>query len=277
MLVYGPGTPFTFRLGQRPDRDIRVNVPEFLWLDPIRTTTQRQAAADAVPPSMINEPAPLKDLAERLDDLVEAASKAKTPEDSVFEDLRVTLGRPPPALRGDPRGDVDARPAQARRLAAAFEPIVRDGILGPGSLPRQEESSRAFLVRMVGQVPDQARNVSLDRVLRERMVRPDGPVFADFVAAFDNPRLGQGLFALAAEKLAGTPTLAFDEGLTAAQRDAARRLVGEVLVSYRKGEVLVEQDKEIGPEHLMLLRKEHQTAVAAQTYDATLHARARSW
>ncbi len=57
-LVYGPGPPFTFRLGQRPDRDIRVNVPEFFWLDPIRTTTQRQAAADAVPPSMVNEPAP---------------------------------------------------------------------------------------------------------------------------------------------------------------------------------------------------------------------------
>ncbi len=271
MLVYGPGPPFTFRLGQRPERDIRVNVPEFLWLDPIRTTTQRQAAADAVPPSMVNEPAPLKDLAERLDDLVEAASKAKAPED-LPEDLNDLWAIPRPlfdelrAATSTPDRLKDVR----RRLAAAFEPIVRDGVLGPGSLPRQEESSRAFLVRSAGQSPDQARNVPLDRVLRERMVRPDGPVFADFVAAFDNPRLGQGLFALAAEKLAGTPTLAFDEGLTAAQRDAARRQVGEVLVSYRKGEVLVEQDKEIGPEHLMLLRKEHQTAVAAQTYDATL-------
>jgi hypothetical protein len=220
---------------------------------------------------MVNEPAPLKDLAERLDDLVEAASKAKTLQD-LPEDLRDLWTVPPPlfdelrAATSTPDRLKDVR----RRLAAAFEPIVRDGVLGPGSLPRQEESGRNFLVRAAGQNPEQARTVSLDRVLRERMVRPDGPVFADFVAAFDNPRLGQGLFALVAEKLAGTPTLAFDEGVTAAMRDAARRQVGEVLVSYRKGEVLVEQDKEIGPEHLALLRKEHQTAVAALTYDATL-------
>jgi putative nucleotidyltransferase with HDIG domain len=270
-LIYGPGPPFTFRLGQRPDRDVRVNVPEFLWLDPIRTTTQRQAAADAVPPSMVNEPAPLKDLAERLDDLVEATPKAKMLEE-LPEDLRDLWAVPRPlfdelrAATSTPDRLKDVR----RRLAAAFEPIVRDGVLGPGSLPRQEESSRNFLVRAAVQVPEQARTVSLDRVLRERMVRPDGPVFADFVAAFDNPRLGQGLFALVAEKLAGTPTLTFDEGVTAAMRDAARRQVGEVLVSYRKGEVLVEQDKEIGPEHLALLRKEHQTAVAGLTYDATL-------
>ena len=268
-LVYGSGPPFTYRLGQRPDRDIRVNVREFLWLDPIKTTSQRQAAADGVPPAMVNDPAPLRDLAERLDDLVEAASKAETPEE-MPEDLRAAwiVSRP---LFDDLRAATstpDRLKDVRRRLAAAFEPLIRDGVLGPASLPRQEESSRAFLVRLVGQAPDEARPVSLDRVLRERMARADGPVFSDFVGAFESPRLGQGLFALMAEKLAGTPTLSFDERVTAAMRDEARRQVKDFYVSYRKGEVLVEQDKEIGPEHLLLLEKEHETAVEAQTFEA---------
>ncbi len=270
-LVYGPGPPFTSRLGQRPARDVRVKVREFLWLDPIKTTSQRQAAADGVPPAMVNDPAPLKDLAERLDDLVEAAAKAEAPE-ALPDDLRAAWTVPRPLL-DDLRAATstpDRLKDVRRRLAAAFEPLIRDGVLGPGSLPRQEESSRSFLVRLAGQNPEEARPVTLDRVLRERMVRPDGPVYAGFVAAFESPRLGQGLFALAAEKLAGTPTLAFDERVTAAMRDAARRRVEDVYVSYRRGETLVEQDKEIGPEHLLLLAKEHETAVAALGFDDKL-------
>ncbi len=271
-LVYGPGPPFTFRLGERPRRDIRVNVPEFLWLDPIKTTSKRQAEADGVPPSMVNDPTPLRDVAERLDDLVEAVPKAATPE-ALPDDLRAYWSTIPPTLLDDLRSATstpDRLKDLRRRLATAFEPLIRDGVLGPSSLTRQEESSRAFLIRTAGQDPSESRTVSLERVLRERMVRPDGSVYADFVAAFESPRLGQGLFAILAEKLAGAPTLTLDERTTAERREEARRRVGDVLVTYKRGEVLVEQDKQIGPEHLILLEKEHETALADLGLDAKI-------
>jgi putative nucleotidyltransferase with HDIG domain len=271
-LVYGSGPPLSYRLGQRPKRDIRVNVPEFQWPDPIKTTSKRQAEADRVPPSMINDPTPLKNLAERLDDLIEAVPQARSPE-ALPEDIRAYFAVSP-ALFADlasATSTPDKLKELRRRLGVAFEPILRDGVLGPNSLTRQEEASRgSFLVRSAGQSADEARVVSLDRVLRERMVRPDLPVQAEFVAAFESPRLGQGLFALLAEKLADTPTLTLDERLTSEQREVARRKVLEVNVSYKRGEVLVEQDKEIGPEHLMLLKKEHESTLASLTFDAKL-------
>lgn len=269
VLVHGPGPPFIFRAGQRPDRDVRVNVPIFRWLDSIKTTSKRQAEADGVPPSLVNDPAPLRDLFDRVDDLVEAVPKAATPE-ALPDDLRATWSVPP-ALFEDLRAATstpDRLKDVRRRLAAAFDPLIRDGVLGPNSLPRQEEASRAFLVRSAGQEPSEARPVASDRVARERMVRPDGPVFAEFVGAFETPRLGQGLFNLVTEGLAGAPTLTFDDRATAERRDEVRRRVGDVYVPYKRGEVLVEQDKEIGPQHILLLKKEHEAAVSGLTLEA---------
>ena len=269
-LVHGSGPPIAFRLGEKPRRDVRVRVPEFRWLDPIKTTSKRQAEADSLPPSMLNDPALVRDqIVERIDDLVEAASKVKTLR-ALADDLKATW-KVSPELFDDLRAATstpDRLKDLRRRLTTAFEPLLADGVLGPNSLPRQEEASRTFLVRAVGREPDEARPVSLDRVLRERIIREDGPVFGEFVAAFDNPRLGQELFALVADKLAGTPTLSFDERTTAEQRDAVRKKVGDVYVTYKKGEVLVEQDKEIGPEHMMLLKREHETAQASLGFDA---------
>ncbi len=271
-LVHGSGPPLTYRLGEKPRRDIRVRVPEFQWLDPIKTTARRQAEADSLPPSMINDPSLLRDqVVERVDDLVEAASKVKTlrtlPDDikaiwkvtpALFDDLHVATA--------NPENLKDLR----RRIATAFEPLLRDGVLGPNSLPRQEEASRSFMVRGEGRDESEARKVSLDRVLRERIIREDGPVCSEFVASFDNPRLGQELFSLVADKLAGTPTLSYDERTTTEQRATARSRVSDVYVTYKKGEVLVEQDKEISPEHMILLKREHETARALLTFDAKL-------
>ena len=261
-LVHGSGPPFSYRLGQRPTRDLRVNVPQFQWRDPIKTNAERQRAADEVPPSMLNDPTALRDLAERLDDLVRTVAKAKRLDDlpkdlqvswkmtrPLFEDLREASDTP------------ERREDLRRRLVKAFEPLIRDGVLGPGVLPRQEESSRNFSIRTLEQSTLDAHVVSLDRVLRERLTKPDGLVPREFVEAFSNPRLGQGLFTLVAEKIAGTPTLTYEADLTAARREEARESVKDVFVTYKRGDVLIEQDREIREEHLMLLRKEHATAV----------------
>ena len=55
-VVHGSGPPFRYRLGERPDREIRVNVDEFKIRNPMKTSSKRQAAADKVPPSMVNDP-----------------------------------------------------------------------------------------------------------------------------------------------------------------------------------------------------------------------------
>src|SRR4028119_838813 len=101
-VVHGSGPPFPYRLGQRPSRELRVNVPEFQRKNLIKTNTARQAEADKVPPFMINDPAPIKELQQSLEDLVDAIAKAPGPADlpeglaeawkldaSTFDDLKL--------------------------------------------------------------------------------------------------------------------------------------------------------------------------------------------
>src|SRR5947209_12575719 len=66
-IVHGSGPPFTFRLGQRPSREVRVNVDEFRRRNLKKTNTARQIVGDQVPPTMVNDPAPIRGLAERLE------------------------------------------------------------------------------------------------------------------------------------------------------------------------------------------------------------------
>ncbi len=73
-----PGPPFTYRIGQRPDRELRVNVKEFKIRNQTKTSNERQAAADQVPPRSINDPGPIRELAERLDDLTTAVAKSSS-------------------------------------------------------------------------------------------------------------------------------------------------------------------------------------------------------
>ncbi len=260
-IVHGPGPFFTYRLGQRPDREVRVNVDQFRRLNPVRTGTERQAAADQVPPSMINDPAPIQDLAERLDDLVGAVAKAPT-FDAVPESFRGQW-KLTAALYDDIReaSDTPERLEDLRRrIKAAFDPLIRDGVLGPDVLPRQEEASRILSVRFANQAHREAHPVARDRVIRERLDKLDGPVGKGFIAAFNPPALGQGLFTLIADRLAGHPTLSYEEGYTTKLRANAHAAVSDVYETYRKGELLVDQGQEIREEQLLLLREEHDVA-----------------
>src|SRR5262249_60327224 len=82
-IVHGSGRAFTYRVGERPDRELRVNVREFKIRNQTKPSNERQAAADQVPPVMVHNPAPIRELALRLDDL--AVTVAKAPR---FEDIR---------------------------------------------------------------------------------------------------------------------------------------------------------------------------------------------
>jgi putative nucleotidyltransferase with HDIG domain len=267
-IVHGSGPFFTYRLGQRPERELRVRVDEFSRRNSIRTATERQARADKVPLSMINDPTPIKDLAERLEDLVDAVAKAPT-FDAVPEEYRSDW-KLTPRLYDDIREASDT-PERSddlrRRIKAAFDPLIHDGVLASEVLPRHEES-RELLVHLVGETREKSHPVTRERVSRERLDKPESHVGRDFIAAFTPPSLGQGLFTLIADRLAGKPTLAFDEPYTNKLRETARRSVADVNEIHSRGELLVEQGQEIGEEQLLLLREEHDVANKAMTVTA---------
>ena len=232
--------------------------------------------ADQVPPSMANDPAPIRDLSERLVDLVEAIAKAPT-FDAVPESFR-SLWKLTPALFDDIREASDTperRDDLRRRITKAFEPLIRDGVLGPDILPRHEEASLILAVHLTSQAREAAHLVPRERVMHERLDNPANPIGKEFIAAFNPPSLGAGLFALIADRLAGHPTLVFEEAYTNKLREAARKGVADFMEVYRKGELLVEQGQEIGEEQLLLLREEHEVAKSELSF-ATRFRRAGS-
>ncbi len=264
-IVHGSGPPFNYRIGERADREIRVNVKEFRIRNQTKTSNERQAAADQVPPSMVNDPAQILELADRLDDLTVTIAKAAR-----FEELRDTV-KAAWKLRPEVFAEIKAavatpagKDALHAQIAAAFRPIARDGILGAGTLPAQRgiEPHPCRSARRGSRRPAPGRSPR-ERVIPERMAKPDGAVYQEFRGAFASPRIGKVLFGLIADKFDGTPTLTFEAEATAAAREAARAVVADHFDTFTKGEVLVEQGQTIGEEQLILLRLEHDEALRA--------------
>ncbi len=262
-IVHGSGPPFNYRLGERADREIRVNVKEFRVRNQTKTSNERQLAAEQVAPAMTNDPAPVLELAARLDDLVSVIAKASRIEE-VKDSLRSAWKlRPEDFARIKAAVKTPAeREAMHAAVLAAFQPLARDGILGAGSLPPSEESSRTLSVRPKGEPPSQAREVPRDRVIPERMAKPEGVISQEFRGAFPSPEVGQTLFSRIADKFDGTSTLTYQAEETAAAREAARQAVPDHYDTYSHGDVLVEQGDTIGEEQLILLRLEHERALA---------------
>jgi putative nucleotidyltransferase with HDIG domain len=263
-IVHGSGPPFTARIGQRPDRELRVNVKDFRIRNQTKTSNERQAAADQVPPALVNDPAPIRELAARLEDLTAAVAKSARLED-LHENVRSAW-----KLTAENYLDIkSATDTPERRdnlrvqITAAFAPLIKDGVLGQDALPPNEEASRLLSIRTAGEPVSAARPVPRDRVVPERIVKPEWPVYQEFCSAFTSPRVGQILFGLIANQLDTISTLSFEAERTAKLREAARDSVNDHYDTYTRGEVLVEEGQTIGEEQLILLRQEHDAAVAA--------------
>ena len=198
-----PGLPSPTGSAQRPDRELRVNVKEFKLRNQTKTSNERQAAADQVPPSLINDPGPIRELAERLDDLTTAVAKsssirrpARERPGSLEAEAR-ELSRPQGghrhsrAARQPARSDrrrvralAPRRRARARHLAAqrGIEPAAVDPQGG-----RAAEPGRGWC-RAIASSPNGSSS-------------PMGPVYQEFCSAFTPPRVGQILFGLIADQL----------------------------------------------------------------------------
>ncbi|MBX6316371.1 MAG: hypothetical protein IRY99_26185, partial [Isosphaeraceae bacterium] len=273
-IVHGAGPPFTYRLGQRPQRELRVHVAEFRRKDPVRTNAERQAEADKVAPIMTNDPAPIRELMEQLEDLVDAVARVPDRE-SLSESLAAAWDLDA-ATFAEIHAAADSPERRAllhRRIAAAFAPLLANGVLGPGALPADEEAHVNLLVRSSSSDPPviPPHLVTRDQVLPERLTKPDGKVAQQFAEAFEPQQaLGRKLFALVAEKLAGTPTLKYEEAATIRARELARARVKDAIKTYRRGDVLVAQGERITEDHLALLKLEHREALQALDWSARL-------
>ncbi len=257
-IVHGPGPPFTYRLGQRPAREIRVNVPEFKIRNQTKTSNERQAAADQVPPQLQNDPGSILDLKTRLEDLITTIGKTRKFEE-LPENLRISW-----KLTAEQFLDLktatdtpERRDGLHARLRAAFEPLARDGILGADTLPSSEEQSRTLAIRGVSEPPSATRIVARERVVPERIVKPDSPAHQEFLGAFTDKALGETIFALVAVQLDKTQSLTYQEDATTRLRELARGRVPDHFDTYSRGEVLVEQGQTITEEQLILLKLEH--------------------
>src|SRR3954471_3766366 len=183
-IVHGSGTPSPCGLGQRPSRELRVNVPEFHRLNQKKTNAARQMVVDQVATSMINDPAPISDLAGRLVELTVAVASAPRfdalpaglrnawkLDQATFDELKSATDTPA------------RRDALPRQIEEAFAPLIRDGVLGPDTLPRNEEASRNLSVRQARQKPGDAHFVPRERVVPERIAQPEGTVAQEFITA----------------------------------------------------------------------------------------------
>ncbi len=261
-IVHGSGPPFTYRIGERPDRELRVNVKEFRIRNQTKSSNERQAAADQVAPVMVNDPTPIAELSKRLDDLTVTIAKASRFED-IPENVRAAWGLLPESfLELKSATDTpERRDTLQAQIAEAFQPLIRDGILGTGTLPPNEDASVNLSIRQPKESRPVTRLVPRDRVVPERMIKPDGPVYKEFCNTFTSPRIGQILFGLIANRLDGTPTLTYEAQATAALREEARARVPDHFDTFSRGDVLVEQGETIGEEQLILLRLEHDAFV----------------
>ena len=104
-------------------------------------------------------PGPIQELAEKLDDLTAAGCE-------IEHDWRIARERRSAwKLTSETYLDLKAATDTPERrdnlhaqIAAAFSPLLRDGVLGPDTLPPNEESSRLLSIRKVGEPATAARS-----------------------------------------------------------------------------------------------------------------------
>ena len=177
-IVHGSGPPFTYRLGERPGP--RASGQGQGIPDPQPDQDEQRAPGRGRPGSAVDGQRPRADPG--------AGRETRRPDDR-----RGEIGSTGRLARKSPLGlEAEARElprpeGRHRHSRAPRQPACSDhrriraacfatAYSGPGTLPPNEESSRVLSIRKVGEPVTAARLVPRDRVVPERIVKPEGPV-----------------------------------------------------------------------------------------------------
>ncbi len=233
--------------------ELRVNVKEFRVRNQTKTSNERQAAADQVPPSL--------DQRSRPDPGAGRAARRPDHRGREIGSIRRLARERPSGLEADarelsrPQGGhrhsrAPRQPARSDRRARS-RPCSATACSGPAPCrPTRNRAGCCRSARRASRGPP-ARLVPRDRVVPERIVKPEGPVYQEFCSAFTSPRVGQILFGLIANQLDSTPTLTYEAEATAQLREEARNRVPDHFDTYtpRRGPGRARTDDRRGAAH----------------------------
>ncbi len=259
------GTPFSLRVGQVVQRDIRGK-KSFTVPNPTQTAKRRDQAADAVPPIYRNDSRPIEELQLAVDQLVAAIAEKESidqlpaaivsewslmPEQ--FAALRSSLDSP------------EKHAEVGKAIAAAFLSLRMHGILDVDAGSQRNEFRPGAKVQI--ELPDGEREVlDTNDVIRLSLLDVNGPLAALFAKIFPTKEFAEQFFHVVRPRLEGLPaTLLPDQTATNAARQEARDAVPDEFDTFNPGDLLVEQDRAITDEQHALLKKEHEAWVAARS------------
>jgi putative nucleotidyltransferase with HDIG domain len=257
------GPPFTYRLGQRAHREIRLAVP--LQIENVtETRNARERAAREAPWVFSHNPQPIEKVEEGMHALAEGIGKAKS-----FDELNSVMANEwglTPELFTKMR---ELIPSEAgaitfnKSIDRVLDPFVRYGLLDSARIPTDAKRETSLIeVRPVGS------NVKylpkLDAVYLPLLPQEDGALSKSLRQEFKEGAVT--VLKVLVPKL--QPTLTFDEQETKEVQRQAMGAVEPIVDEYAVNSLVVELNSEIGQEQLRLLQDEHRELLAQQSWNS---------
>jgi putative nucleotidyltransferase with HDIG domain len=257
------GVPFSYREGQISTRDVRAKV-NFSIPNETRTARKREQAADAVPPIYRNDPRPFDPLLASFSAFLDTVAAAES-----FDQIAATAsewGLTPESFAAIRAASENPEGAQtfASSVRSAIQALRRCGMLDLAEDEQRLELRSATQIRVVAD--DGVETLcELSEVSRSSVLESGGALAQNLASALGSKELSDRVVELLRPKLEKLPsTLAFDAKATESARHAESNSVPEERDAFEASDRLVEQDKPITAEQLVLLRAEHESWAASK-------------
>jgi putative nucleotidyltransferase with HDIG domain len=278
--------PFPFRLDQKPGDGVVARI-DFKRVNQLRTSRDKDRAAEEVPYIFRNDPTPLRELPSKLKAALLTLAQSPSLESAPAE-LRRSFGLlQTPSSAGKSSGDAPAAESTPEQqfqnlkglaqnsenlagvLAALTEflkPMAEAGLVRPEHYPAPLTGNDRVEIR--DPVSGESRRVALAEIQLAQLLGPGGrmrsawssyPVLAPYQNEFE-----QWLLDNAPE------TLKYDEEATRFARQSARDRTPPSTDGFNQGDLLVSPGEELNQARLDLLWAEYQAMDLQQTWQQRL-------
>jgi putative nucleotidyltransferase with HDIG domain len=257
VIDYG-GVPFSYRVGQTSQRDIRSKV-RFSLVNETRTERKRDQVAEAVPLAFQNNAAPVELLLTAADSLMEAVAAAESFEllpAAIAADWGVTAETFD--LLHAASANPEATQSLAKSVRGALQAFQARGILEAEEIEQRPELRSGAKIRVVTEGAEPIL-CEVAEVVRPSILESGGALSQSLAQAMGSKELGDRLHAILKPRLEKLPaTLTFDSTATDVARQSERDSVPVERDTFDAGARLVSQDQAITSEQLSILRAEHE-------------------